>query len=147
MPARRENAPDLAHQRGRVIRNLEGMHEQDPIEHRIAQRQLGALDEAHRREQPRWPGGDTLPGRHEGDGAFRALAQRIEIGRRIAEAEQGQPAEILPALADLAQDHLPRDGAERAAIEGFQIDDIELHGYEWTLPERSSFARAGRACR
>ena len=79
------------------------------------------------------PGDDALPRRHERDRPFGAFPERIEIRDRIAQAKQSQPREILPALLDLAQDHLPRDPAKWGAVEGFQVDDIQLHDYEWTL--------------
>ncbi len=60
---------------------------------------------------------DTLPRlKHETDHALRLTDEGREIGRRKAEAQQAEPAQIRPDLRDPPRDMVACDASEGASV-------------------------------
>jgi hypothetical protein len=69
-----------------------------------------------------------LPRRHETDHALRLTDEGREIGRRKAEAQQAEPAQIRPDLRDPPRDMVACDASEGASVKIPKVDHIHVHG-------------------
>src|SRR5690606_11229817 len=116
------------------------MDDENAIDAGIGERQVVVSDEGGGIRLLARPVHDALRRRHEGDDAFRPLAQSRQVRRRVADADEAFPGERRPARLELPPDEAAGHEAQAFAIEGAEIDDVEVHA-------RAMLHQAGRRTR
>ncbi|MGY4500140.1 glyoxylase-like metal-dependent hydrolase (beta-lactamase superfamily II) [Bradyrhizobium sp. GM24.11] len=122
------------------------MDQQDAVDRGVGKRQRELVDQRGQRGPPRGPFQHALRRRHEGDTAFRILAEQPQIGRGIADAEHTLALGIRPALPNAAIDHLPCHDAEAPGIKLAKVDDVDGHDGNVTCTRRRLRAEYCIAC-
>jgi hypothetical protein len=108
--------------------DFESMDNERPVDAGIRQRHRGYFDKRRRGQTRGRPIHDALLGRHEGEHAHGFLAENLEIGRRVTDAEDriaGTVGKTLPH--DIVND-TSCDLAQGGAVEGTKVDDVDWHG-------------------
>ncbi len=103
------------------------MHQHHPVDRGIGERQFILVDQRGERGPGGRPFHHALACRHEGEAAFGLLAEKAEIGRRIADADHALAGGIAPQLADAAANEAAGHHAQALAVKIAQIDDIDRH--------------------
>ncbi len=139
-----ERPPDLAQHLAGMMRVLDRVDQQRPVERARGQRQLAIVDQRRgARLAARRPVDDALLRRHEGEGAHGLVAVGLEEGQRVAEPHDALPDQARPALAHVDADVAHDRGPERGRVEVPEIGDVGRHRRDDT-PAR---ARGGSTVR